>query len=106
MTSESEFVALMNGYGLIFRTIIKHLDSKELLSKEEVSVELKQLAEDILEGWKDCYADGTRRWDISLLRTLALDLQEDRILPVRWGHGLDFAAGSPANDEKTDPDNQ
>lgn len=105
MTTESEFAALMNGYELIFQTIIKQLDSKGLLSKEELSIELSKLAEGIQEDWKDCYADGTRRWDVIALRTLVGSLQQDKILPVRWGHGLDFAAGSPANDEKTDPDN-
>ncbi|TJV70726.1 MAG: hypothetical protein E5X76_18185 [Mesorhizobium sp.] len=93
-----ELTALMNGYHLIFETLIRKLSASGLLSQKEVADELGKLAKDIEIGWKDAYASDTERLDVSVVRQLSRSLREGQAMAPKWGYGAQTPSDLPAND--------
>lgn len=97
MPDDAALTAVMNGYWLIFRTLIKHLDAKGQLSATELAEDLLRQADEIAESWAPAYVPGTPRLDVSVLRTLAQSLRGEAKPGVSFGYGQSSPA-EPAND--------
>ncbi|KFC74789.1 hypothetical protein FG93_00968 [Bosea sp. LC85] len=87
MHSASNIAALMNGYGLIFQTLIEHLDAKGSLAKDDLLTELSRLSKFIEADWKDFYGPGAQRLDVSVIRGVVEGLKGERpyAMRVRFG---------------------
>lgn len=90
--------SLANGHGLILETLVRHLDKRGLLSKEELAVELSELAQKIEVDWKDAYAPDAKRMDFAALRNLSQDLRDGQRQSAKFGYRDKIDVDTPAND--------